>query len=113
MQRIEVTGDGVTVTSETEPLVSVFGMEMRPGAASIDMLRWDEISSVSLSATELAPDGLRWISLTVDTTWGEYYEVHEGAEGFEDAVRHLCNSSGLPKSGVKNLATGRHLIWRP
>jgi hypothetical protein len=32
MQRIEVTGEGITVT---EPLISMYGKEMRPGVTDV------------------------------------------------------------------------------
>ncbi|BCB75226.1 hypothetical protein GCM10022251_34170 [Phytohabitans flavus] len=111
MQRIEVTGEGITVTLVTEPLVSMYGKEMRPGATSVYALPWDEISGVSLSVTELAPDGERWVDLTVDVTWGEYFEVHQDAEGFADAVREVCRLSGLPVPDTAVLTTAAQVIW--
>jgi hypothetical protein len=77
-----VTGEGITVTLVTEPLVSVFGKEMRPGFTTVFALPWEEISDVSLAATNLEPDGARWLTLTVNATYGEHFEVHEGAGGF-------------------------------
>lgn len=38
-----MTEYGVTVTLEAQPLVSVFGKEMRPGVASTDLLPRGEI----------------------------------------------------------------------
>ena len=111
MQRIEVTDGGITVTTVTEPLVSVFGKEMHPGTTSVFQLPWDEISTISLSATEFAPDNLRWASLTVDTTWGEYSEVPEEAEGFADAIRELTRRSGLPVPEVRSRSTFDEVIW--
>jgi hypothetical protein len=111
VQRIEVTGEGITVTSVTEPLVSMYGKEMRPGATSVYPLPWDEISSVSLSAIELPPDGKRYVNLTVDLTWGEYFELDEEAEGFADAVRELCRMSGLQAPDTAALTSGEQLIW--
>jgi hypothetical protein len=32
---IEVTGEGITVALVTEPLVSMYGKEMRPGGTSV------------------------------------------------------------------------------
>ncbi|RSM50537.1 hypothetical protein DMB66_43190 [Actinoplanes sp. ATCC 53533] len=112
MQRIEVTEDGVTVTLEAQPLVSVFGKETRPGVASTDLLPWGEISSVSLSATRFAPDGRRWVTLTVDTTWGEYFEVHEDTEGLADAVLELCRMSGFPAPDARTLTASGQVIWK-
>ncbi len=40
MQRIEVTGEGITVTSVTEPLISMYGKEMRPGVTDVYPLPW-------------------------------------------------------------------------
>jgi hypothetical protein len=111
VQRIEVTGEGITVTLVTEPLVSMYGREMRPGATSVYALPWDEITSVSLSATEVAPDAERWVDLTVDVSWGEYFEVHEDAEGFADAIRELCRLSGFPVPEVAALTTAAQVIW--
>ena len=111
MQRIEVTGEGVTVTSVTEPLVSMYGKEMRPGVTSVHALPWEEISGVSLAAIDLAPDGERWVQLTVDLTWGEFFEVNEDAEGFANAVRDLCGISGLPVPDVAALTTAGQVIW--
>ena len=111
MQRIEVTGEGITVTLVTEPLISVYGKEMRPGVTAVYPLPWDEISGVWLSVIELPPDGDRWVTLTVDVTWGEYFEVHEGAEGFTDAVRELCRSSGLPAPDMTAPTMSAQVIW--
>ncbi|WP_328474809.1 hypothetical protein OHA21_16200 [Actinoplanes sp. NBC_00393] len=111
VQRIEVTNSGITVTTVTEPLVSVFGKEMRPGTTSIFQLSWSEISSTSLSATEFAPDNLRWVSLTVDTTWGEFSELPQEAEGFADAVRELTRRSRLAAPEVSTPGTFDELIW--
>lgn len=111
MQRIEVTGEGITLTEVTEPLLSMYGNEMRPGATSVYALPWDEVSGVSLSAIELPPDGERWVDLTVDLTWGEYLEVHEDAEGFVGAVRELCRLSGLPVPDAATLTMAGQVIW--
>jgi hypothetical protein len=111
VQRIEVTGEGITVTLVTEPLVSVYGKEMRPGATSVYALPWDEISGASLSATELVPDGERWVGLTVDLTWGEYFEIHEDAEGFANTVRELCRLSGIPVPDTATMTTAGQVIW--
>ena len=111
MQRIEVIDEGITVTSVIEPLVSVYGKEMRPGATSVYPLTWDEISRVSLSAIELPPSGERWVELTVDVTWGEYFEVHEAAEGFADAVRELCRLSALQVPDAADLTMTGQVIW--
>jgi hypothetical protein len=111
VQRIEVTGEGITVTSVTEPLISMYGKEMRPGVTDVYPLPWDEISGVSLSAIELPPDDDRWVTLTVDVTWGEYFEVHEDAEGFTDAVRELCRLSGLPAPDMTAPTMSGQVIW--
>jgi len=111
MQRIEVTGEGITVTEVIEPLLSRFGKEMRPGATFVYALPWDEISGVSLSAIELAPTGERWVDLTVDVSWGEYFEVHQDAEGFLEAVRALCRLSGFPVPGMATLTMAGQAIW--
>jgi len=42
-----VTGEGITVTLVTEPLLSMYGKEIRPGATSVYVLPWDEVSGVS------------------------------------------------------------------
>ncbi|MBG0566551.1 hypothetical protein [Actinoplanes aureus] len=111
MQRIDVTGEGITVTSVTEPLVSVFGTEMRPGSTNVFAVPWDEIADVSLSALSLEPDGARWPALTVNVTYGEYFEVHEGAEGFAEAVGDLCRLSGIPAPDVAALPAAGMVIW--
>jgi len=111
VQRIAVTDEGITVTSVTEPVVSMYGKEMRPGATSVWVLPWDEISSVSLSATEFPPDGERWVALTVDLTWGEYVEVHEDAEGFTDTLHELCRLSGLSGPDTATLTVTGQVIW--
>lgn len=111
MQRIEVTGEGITVTEVTEPLLSIYGKEMRPSATFVYALPWDEVSGVSLSAIELPPNGERWVDLTVDVTWGEYFEVHEDAEGFVDAVHELCRLSGLPVPDPATLTMAGQVIW--
>jgi hypothetical protein len=111
VQRIEVTDDGVTVTSCVEPLISMHGREMRPGATSSCELPWAEISHVSLSAIELPPNGERWVDMTVDVIWGEYFEVHEDAEGFADALRELCRLSKLPVPDMSALPITGLVIW--
>jgi hypothetical protein len=111
VQRIEVTGDGVAVTYVTEPLVSAYGKEMRPGSTDLYELPWDELSGVSLAVTELPPDGERWITLVIDVIWGAYLEVHEDAEGFADAVHELCRLSGLPVPEYAASTTDGITIW--
>jgi len=106
-----VTGEGITVTLVTEPLVSMYGKEMRPGGTSVYGLPWDEISVVALAATELVPDGQRWTALIVDLTWGEYFEIHEDAEGFADAVAELCRSSGIAVPDAAALTAAGQVIW--
>jgi len=96
VQRIEVTEVGITVTSVSEPVISVFGKEMRPGHTSVSELPWDEIFRVYIEVIELPTDGERWITLVVDLTWGEFLEVHDSAEGYAEAVRELCRLSGEP-----------------
>jgi hypothetical protein len=111
VQRIEVTDEGITVTLVAEPLLSVFGKEMRPGSTTVSALLWEEISDVSLSATQLEPDGVRCLTLTVDTSCGEYFEVHEGAGGLSEAVDHLCRASGISKPDVAALSGAGMVIW--
>jgi hypothetical protein len=111
VQRIAVTNEGITVISVTEPVVSMYGKEMRPGTTSVYVLPWDEISNVSLSATEFPPDGTRWVVLTVDLTWGEYFEVHEDAEGFTDTLHELCHLSGLSAPDTATLTMTGQVIW--
>ncbi|WP_238017276.1 hypothetical protein KZZ52_25455 [Dactylosporangium sp. AC04546] len=111
MQRIEVSAGGITVTLVTEPLVSMYGTVMRPGATSVSELPWDEVAGVALCAFELPPDGERRVTLTVDLTFGEFFEVHEEAEGFTDAVRELCRRSGLPVPDLTT--TAEAVIFTP
>lgn len=91
MQRIEVTDSGITLTEITEPLVSVFGREMRPGRTSVSELPWEEIEGTRLDA--IAQGDL--VMLTVDVVYGEFIEVFADAEGFGAAVRELCLRSGV------------------
>lgn len=56
MQRVEVTGEGIRVTEAVEPLLSMYGKEMRPGGTFVSTLPWDEVASVSLYAY-LPPTG--------------------------------------------------------
>jgi hypothetical protein len=111
MQRIEVTDKGITVTLVTEPLVSMYGKEMRPGSTHVYALPWDEISEVALFATELEHNGERWVSLDVGLTWGEYFEIHEDAEGFGETVRELCQSSGIAVPDMASITTAGQVIW--
>ncbi|GIH13000.1 hypothetical protein [Rugosimonospora africana] len=111
MRRVEVTDEGITITSVIEPLVSMYGKEMRPGATSVYALTWDEISRVEVSAIELPPDGERWVELTVDVTWGEYFEIHEDDEGFADALRELCRLSERPVPDAAALTMTGQVIW--
>ena len=111
MQRIEVTAEGITVTYVTEPLISMYGKEMRPGATTVCALTWDEIYRVSLAAIELPPDGERWVTLTVDVTWGEFFEVDVAAEGFVDTLRELCRLSALPVPDTAALTMAGQVVW--
>jgi hypothetical protein len=111
VNRIEVTADGITVTLVTEPLVSMYGKEMRPGAISVCPLPWDEISYVWLSATDFEPDGQRLVLLTVDHICGEFLQVHEDDEGFVDAVHDLCRLSELPVPDTAALTMAGQTIW--
>jgi hypothetical protein len=111
VQRVVVTSGGIVVTSETEPLMSMHGKEMRPGSRIVDELPWSDISCVSLSAVELPPDGELWISMTVDLTWGEFFEVHEDAEGFAEAVAQLSLFSGIPTPHRASLTAAGIEIW--
>ena len=111
MQRIEVSGEGITVTEVVEPLLSMYGKEMRPGGTFVDTLPWNEVASVSVSAIDLAPDGGRYIYLTVDLTWGEYVEVNLDAKEFADNVGGLCRLSGLPVPDAGTLTMAPQVIW--
>lgn len=106
-----MNGEGIAVTSVTEPLVSMFGKEMRPGSSTASALLWEEITDISLSAMNFEPDGVRWLTLTVNATCGEYFEVHEGAEGFAEAVVDLCQISGIPTPEVTTLSTVEMVLW--
>jgi hypothetical protein len=97
VQRIEVTDDGITITTVTEPARSVFGKPMSRGSTSVDELTWDLIHRVHIDVLDgLPPDGDRWITLVVDLTFGEFVEVPETADGFTEAIEALCRRSGLP-----------------
>jgi hypothetical protein len=111
VQRIGMTSEGITVTLTAKPLVSAFGKEMRPGSTTVVALPWEEISDVSLSAINLEPDGARWLTLTVNATYGEYFEVHEDAEGFSEAIGDLCRASGVPKPDIATLSAVEMVIW--
>ncbi|MFC4071571.1 hypothetical protein [Actinoplanes subglobosus] len=106
MQRIQVTGTGIVVTSINEPQVSVFGKVMRPGYTDVTDLPWDEISHVTYSVLELPPDDELWPTIVIDLTYGEYLEVHETADGYAEALEELCRLSGVP-------ATAGARIWPP
>ncbi|MFI5841528.1 hypothetical protein ACIA8K_17660 [Catenuloplanes sp. NPDC051500] len=112
MQQIEVSGDGITVTLVTEPLLSAFGTEMRPGRTDVYTLPWSEISHIDLSAMSVEHGDARVIHLTVDTVYGEYLEVFEQAGGFADAVSDLCRLSGLPVPDVAATPETGVSIWR-
>ncbi|BBH68856.1 hypothetical protein ACTI_55410 [Actinoplanes sp. OR16] len=111
MQRIEITDDGVSVTWVVEPLVSVWGKEMRPGTTDVFDLPWQDVVSVSVTVTETPPDGDRWVALVVDVVNGEYLEVPADAEGFERAVRDLCRLAGhaVPDYARSSVAVAQ--IW--
>jgi hypothetical protein len=110
-QRIAVTGCGITLTSTVPPLVSPFGTEVRPATISVVDLPWNEIHSISVSSSELPPDGSRWTSLTINASWGEFCEVHEHADGYAESVAALCRLSGLPIPEKETLATSGQVIW--
>ncbi|MEU4620416.1 hypothetical protein AB0G04_10630 [Actinoplanes sp. NPDC023801] len=95
MQSIEVTAAGITITSVTEPFVSVFGKVMSPHSTHVDEIPWDEIYQVHIEVLDL-PDGERWVTLVVDLTWGEFVEVRGDADGVTAAIRELCRLSGVP-----------------
>jgi hypothetical protein len=111
MQRIEITSDGISVTVRSDPLVSVFGREMRPGVTDVVMLPWDEIVRVSLVTTEVPPDSSRWVELEIDVVWGEYFTVHEDAEGFAHAVLGLCQLSGQLVPECASSSAAPVTIW--
>jgi hypothetical protein len=83
VQRIAVTGAGIVVMRVSEPLMSVFGTVMRPGAIDVHDLPWDEIFRVTFGG-----------GIVIDLTWGECLEIPGTADGFEAAVRELCRLSG-------------------
>ncbi|KUL24096.1 hypothetical protein [Actinoplanes awajinensis] len=96
MQQIEITHEGVSVTSRSDPLMSLFGTEMRPGVTDVVNLPWAEITRITLTRFDVPPGYPRSTSLEIDVAWGEYVTVHEDAEGFAAAVRELCRLSGRP-----------------
>ena len=49
-----------------EPLVSMYGKEMRSGGTQVFPLSWDEIYRVLLSVEEFPPDGKRWVLLALN-----------------------------------------------
>ena len=110
--RVEVGDAGITVTTTTEPFRSMYGREMRPGTTDVWDVPWDEITSVSISATEHPPDFTRELVLVVDLTWGEYLELHEDADGFDEALAALARRSGTPVPDRDAVPTFEHLdIW--
>jgi hypothetical protein len=111
VQRIEVTGKGITVTVMTEALVSAFGKEMRPAGASVYALPWEEVSDVSISATEVGPDAGLGVCLTVSLTYGEFLKVHESAMGFAEAVLKLCQLAGTLAPDPAALIAEEKAIW--
>jgi hypothetical protein len=110
VRRIEVTGEGIRVTEVVEPLLSMYGKEMRPGGTSVHTLPWNEVASVWVYAHR-PPDGGRWIYLTIYVTWGEHFEVNLDAEGFVDNVSGLCRLSGLPVPDAGTFPEDGQLIW--
>ncbi|WP_306204658.1 hypothetical protein [Actinoplanes sp. RD1] len=106
VQRIEVTGDGITVTMVTEPLRSVFG------AVDVVELAWEDILRVSLTAGEFVAADPGLALMTVDTTWGEFLEVTADAEGFTDALRDLCARSAIAVPDLRVPAGAPVEIWR-
>lgn len=109
MQRIEVTDGGIAVTEVVEPLLSMYGKDMRPGGTFVQTLPWDEVASVLVWASDLGPDG--WVYLMVNLTWGEYVEVNLEAERLADNVRELCRLSGLPVPDPATLTEAGQVIW--
>jgi len=111
MQRIEITSEGISVAIRIDPLVSVFGKEMRPGVTDVMTLPWDEIARVSLTTTELPRDDTRWVELQIDVVWGEYLTVHEDAQGFAPAVRELCQLSGQRVPDYSSSPAASVTVW--
>jgi hypothetical protein len=62
-------------------------------------------------SVELSADSASWLVLTVNATYGEYFEVHEDAEGFAAAVDDLCQMSGVPTPDVAALSAVGTVIW--
>jgi hypothetical protein len=110
MDRVEVTGEVVVVTSTEEAAFSVFGTEVRPASTHVSSLPWADISGVTFQVSEI-PGHRRWISLVVDVIWGEYYEVQAEADGFAEAVREFCRLSGRPVPDPAATPPGIVTIW--
>jgi hypothetical protein len=110
-QRISVSDTGITVTSVTEPLISMYGNEMRPGHTASYDLPWAEIARVSLSMLDVPEADLRWLSMDIDLTWGEFLTVDERAEGFSEAVTELARRSGLDSPDLAALDSNGFVLW--
>lgn len=91
MLRIEIGDDGITLTTVTEPRMSVFGKEMSPGGTDVVVLPWDEVSGACLQTLTI-PDEEPWTYLVIDLTWGEFYEIQPDAVGFAEAVETLSRT---------------------
>ncbi len=110
MDRVEITAEGVVVTSFSAAVFSVFGKQMSPATTYVSRLAWEEISGVTFQVSEIPEHG-RWISLVVDVIWGEYFEVQDDAAGFAEAVREFCRLSGHPVPDPATTPHGIVTIW--
>ncbi|BEL03949.1 hypothetical protein Q0Z83_021400 [Actinoplanes sichuanensis] len=103
MQRIEVGVDVITLTTVTEPWLSVFGNVVSPGSTSVVEQTWDEISRISLMKVHWDPERPPQACLVIDLSYGEFFEIADDAEGFAEAVRELSGQCGVPEPDWANL----------
>lgn len=90
------------------------GVEVRNESrlAWIDLMPWPEIAGISLDVIELAPHGVRRVSLEIDMSHGEFVTIGQDAEGFAEAVAAIAARSGRSApdlSTLENEAT--HQLW--
>ncbi|MDI6102770.1 hypothetical protein QLQ12_29535 [Actinoplanes sp. NEAU-A12] len=110
MDRVEITDEGVVVTRASEAEFSVFGTQTRPASTHVSSLPWEEIFRVTFQVSEIRGHW-RWVSLVIDVVWGEYFEVHDDADGFAETVREFCRLSGLPVPDPATTPPGIVTIW--
>jgi hypothetical protein len=109
---IVVDLNGVEIHLHEDPLVSVFGKQMRPPRDWSVRLPWSEISSVRVYARAMPPQGHRLVHMDIDTAYGEFVTLDENAPGFIQAVEQIAQAGAAPLPDLSLVDEEGDLLWR-